>query len=95
LDECSRCHSETLEGGDFGPPVVGTAFWEQWNGKTLSDVFASIRETMPQDNPGRLSPSQTADVVAFLMKKNGFPSGDAALSSDTTALQTIGVTPTR
>jgi S-disulfanyl-L-cysteine oxidoreductase SoxD len=95
LDECGRCHAETLSGGDFGPPVVGASFWEQWDGKPLTEVFARIRETMPQDNPGRLDASQSADVLAFLMKANGFPSGPAPLGSESASLNTITVTSTQ
>lgn len=93
LDECSRCHMENLGGGDFGPPVVGASFWEQWNDKPLVDAFTRIRETMPQDNPGRLTAAQSADVLAFLMKANGFPAGTAALSPDAAALQSIVIVP--
>ena len=91
LDECSRCHSETLAGGDFGPPVVGTAFWDEWKEKTAADLFDLIRTTMPQDSPGRLSASQIADVLAFLMKSNGFPAGETPLSSDAAALALIRI----
>jgi mono/diheme cytochrome c family protein len=95
LDECGRCHADTLSGGDFGPPLVGGSFWDEWKGMTIADIFNRIRTTMPQDNPGRLSLLQTADVIAFLMKSNGFPAGDQPLSSDPTALQAIAVTPAR
>jgi mono/diheme cytochrome c family protein len=93
LDECGRCHTETLAGGDFGPPVVGTAFWDEWKGKTAADLFELMRTTMPQDNPGRLSASQTADVLAFLMKSNGFPAGDAPLSPEPSHVQSNKLEP--
>lgn len=93
LDECGRCHAETLAGGDFGPPVVGSSFWEQWSGKPLAEAFTRIKETMPQDNPGRLSGQQSVDVLAFLMKANGFPSGSAPLRSEPGELQAITIVP--
>lgn len=93
LDECSRCHLENLAGGDFGPPVVGAEFWSQWNGKGLDEVFLRIRDTMPQDNPGRLSAQQTANLVAFLMKSNGFPDGPVPLEGDVATLKGITVVP--
>lgn len=91
LDECGRCHAETLAGGDFGPSLTGDEFWGQWKDRPLAEVFDRIKDTMPQDNPGRLNAAQTADVLAFMMKTNGFPSGDIALGTTRDALATITV----
>lgn len=93
LDECGRCHSETLFGGDFGPPVVGSAFWDAWKSKTVADLFDRVRTTMPQDNPGRMSATQTSELLAFLMKSNGFPAGETPLGTDLAALKSIKIEP--
>ena len=95
LDECGRCHSETHFGGDFGPPVIGTTFWDAWKGKTAADLFDRVRTTMPQDNPGRMSATQTSELLAFLMKSNGFPAGETPLSADVAVLKSIKLEPTR
>ncbi len=89
LDECARCHSETLGGTEFGPAVVGDEFVSQWTGKSVGELFARIRETMPIDSPGRLSAARTADIVAFILKSNDYPAGEQALGSDMELLRNI------
>ena len=39
---------------------------------------------MPSDNPGTLTKPQVAEVVAFILKYNGYPAGanDLAASAD-------------
>lgn len=87
LDECSRCHSETLGGSEFGPPVVGISFVATWKNRTAGELFELVRTTMPQDSPGRLSGAQSAEVLAFILRRNGFRPGASPLSSDLTALR--------
>src|SRR5437870_5377903 len=35
LDECARCHSDTLSGTEFGPALVGNEFVRHWTGKNI------------------------------------------------------------
>ena len=46
---------------------------------------------MPADKPGSLSRQDNADVVAFLLAKNGFPAGDAELLTQTEILKGIKI----
>ncbi len=80
--ECSSCHGPALEGGDMTPPLVGGGFTSNWNDLTLGDLFERIRLTMPLDNPGRLSRQQNVDVIAFILKGNGWPSGPTELAAE-------------
>lgn len=91
LDECARCHSETLAGGDFGPPLIGDAFLAAWSGQSAGDLFERIRLSMPQDSPGRLSRQQYADVLTYIFQANQFPAGHEALKPDLTALTPIKI----
>ena len=43
-------------------------FISDWAGLTLGDLFDRIRNTMPQDNPGKLSRDQYADILSFVLK---------------------------
>jgi mono/diheme cytochrome c family protein len=88
---CVRCHGETLVGTEFGPSLMGDEFVTKWSGMTVGDLFVLIRETMPQDNPGRLSTQQTADIVSYLLKTNDFPAGQTALDRDPSVLKTIKI----
>ena len=49
---------------------------------------------MPQDSPGRLKPGEYADIVAYLLKLNGYPAGEAELPPDAAKLQALRIPPT-
>lgn len=89
--DCGSCHGAVLEGGDMTPPLVGGAFTSNWNDLTLGDLFERIRMTMPLDNPGKLSRQQNADVIAFILKTNEWPSGTTELPPDAGALKRIKI----
>ncbi len=86
---CASCHGTDLEGSGQAPPLAGKEFESEWNGQPLSDLFERISATMPGDAPGTLPPEQVADVLAFLLKKGGHPSGAADLAKEPAALKTI------
>src|SRR6266481_510821 len=65
-EECSHCHGPALDGGESAP-LIGSAFAESWKGTTLADLFERIKMSMPQDDPGRLSPQQAADAIAYIL----------------------------
>jgi cytochrome c len=93
--ECASCHGPTMEGGESAPPLTGDAFLANWNGLTLGDLFDRIRVSMPQDNPGRLSRQQDADILAFMLGGNKFPAGKAEMSSQTEVLKQIKIDATK
>jgi alcohol dehydrogenase (cytochrome c) len=87
---CGTCHGETLN-GDIGPTLTGP-FWSIWEGKTIADLFKTIRTTMPADAPDSLKPQEYADVVAYLFSVNKFPAGEKELAVDEAALASIKIT---
>jgi mono/diheme cytochrome c family protein len=88
---CLQCHGESLVGTEFGPPLVGKTFDDDFDGMTAGDLFDLIQTTMPQSNPGTLSPSQTADVTAYILEGNDFRSGQTPLPSTLDALKAIRI----
>jgi polar amino acid transport system substrate-binding protein len=44
---------------------------------------------MPQDKPASLKDQQYADIVAFLLRSNGYPAGQQELRPDPTALKNV------
>jgi hypothetical protein len=44
---------------------------------------------MPADRPGQLSPQVNADILAYILQYNRFPSGAAELPSDVAMLKNI------
>jgi hypothetical protein len=80
---CTSCHSTTN--------YAGAAFVKAWVGRTAFDLFDQLRTTMPDDTPGSLSQQQYVDIVAYILKINGYPSGTDSLSTDPEALRLIRI----
>jgi mono/diheme cytochrome c family protein len=85
---CASCHGKALD-GISAPALTGMEFMGSWDGLTADDLFERIQTAMPADDPGRLSRTQTADLVAFLLTFNGFPAGQKELPNDAASLKTI------
>ena len=93
--QCSRCHGDFLDGDGVEERVValmGTTFEENWESASLSDLFDKIRRTMPRGTPGTLSSAQVLDLMAFLLKSNGYPAGIAELAetADLASVDIVG-----
>ena len=88
---CVGCHGPDLSGGEAGPTLVGLEFLGNWNTLTLSDFYERVHATMPADAPGTMTPQQTADIAAYVLKLNKFPAGSAELSTDLAELKKITI----
>lgn len=92
---CAVCHGASLGGLGEAPALVGAQFIADFNGLTLGDLFERIRTTMPLNNPGALSRDQYADILAFVLKTNGYPPGARELYRRTEYLNVIRFEPPR
>ena len=72
------CHGDTLEGGS-APPLAGSVFLQAWGGRSLWELASKIRNTMPANAPGKLTPAQSADLVAFVLQTGKFPDEQAVV----------------
>ena len=72
---CAACHGSSLSGNGEAPALVGGEFISDWAGLTLGELFDRIRTTMPQDNPGKLSRDQYADILSFVLKATAIRPG--------------------
>jgi hypothetical protein len=50
-----------------------------------------VRTLMPDDDPGGLERRAYADVMAYLLRMNGYPAGAAELPADDAALRRIRI----
>jgi mono/diheme cytochrome c family protein len=91
--KCVACHGVALA-GDIAPPLVGQDFLTVWQKLPLVDLFDKILNTMPADALGTLTRPETADLVAYLLKANKFPTGNAELPTDEAALKRISLSRT-
>src|SRR5277367_4858584 len=62
--QCVACHGERLEGRS-GPSLVGGDFRSRWPTPDLSE---KIKNTMPQQDPGKLTAGQAADLAAYILQ---------------------------
>jgi len=79
---CGGCHALTAVGK---APLVGDAFWKSFAQKTVGDLLEFVSANMPNGNPRSLAESTYQDVVAVMLKSNGFPAGSTELQRETAA----------
>lgn len=89
VKSCARCHKASLAGADESPALAGSGFLANWNDQPVGVLHDRIRSSMPSDDPGTYSRELVTDVVAYMLKVNGFPAGAAELPKESNALKNI------
>ena len=79
---CSRCHTLTAEGNR---PLSGDKFWEGFTQKSVTDLLTFVSKNMPNGQGGSLPAATYNDLVALILKSNGFPAGTTELAPETIA----------
>jgi mono/diheme cytochrome c family protein len=79
---CAGCHALAAQGK---APLVGEAFWKSFAQKTVGDLLEFVSTNMPNGTPGSLAEPTYRDIVAFMLKSNGFPAGTTELGSNAAA----------
>ena len=89
-EKCVSCHGtmETVT-PEMAALLNDSGFQNLWRDRSLARLFSRIRETMPQDKPGTLSPDETADIIAHILRANQLPAGEVALPYDLEILKDI------
>ena len=89
-DKCDGCHGEIIAGdAEFrGPALKGDEFFENWREDHVGSLYNKIRSSMPLLQASLSDPAYLV-VVAYILKENGFPSGEVELSAS--ALRTIWI----
>ncbi len=80
-EHCALCHGDTLA-GRAGPALKGKHFANPDAGFHVGDVFKIVAMNMPATEPASLDHQMYADIMAFLLQQNGYPTGDTALTYD-------------
>jgi mono/diheme cytochrome c family protein len=80
---CASCHEKSFH--------TGEQFRMGWFGRSVADLFKTLKTTMPEDNIGGLSDEDYTRVIAYIFKLNGFPAGTDSLPADTAALRKIRI----
>ena len=84
---CPRCHRADLLGDGFETPALaGTDFTRRWSGRTVADLFAFVSVNMPKSSPGAWDGQTYVDLIAYILRMNGYPTGRRELPPDPEAL---------
>ena len=90
---CAMCHGERLDDGDFGgAPLRGSWFRDHWGEGSVATLFSYVQTQMPPDNPGGLNDTTYADILAFILQRNGYVASDAELPPQIEAMETMTLT---
>jgi mono/diheme cytochrome c family protein len=79
---CAGCHALAAVGK---APLVGDAFWKSFAQKSVGDLLEFVSANMPNGSPGSLNESTYREIVALMLKSNGFPAGTTELQRDAVA----------
>jgi mono/diheme cytochrome c family protein len=79
---CAGCHVLAAEGR---APLAGEPFWKSFAQKTVGELLDFVSTYMPNGTPGSLSEPTYKDIVALILKSNGFPAGTTDLDRNTVA----------
>jgi S-disulfanyl-L-cysteine oxidoreductase SoxD len=81
---CAPCHRDTLEGNAEALSLKGERFIEAWRDESLNALFTHMRTRMPRWSvcePGSLKETVYADILSYILKVNGYPSGASELTT--------------
>lgn len=81
--QCAQCHGAMLEGG-VGPALSGATLNTLAKNTKLSvgDMFTFLSQQMPLNAPASLSKAQYTQIMAYILKYNGYPAGAKELTYD-------------
>lgn len=88
--KCASCHGTSLEGGSASA-LSGAKFAAKWTGKSVDDLYFITRTQMPYGAGGTLTEQQYIDIVAHLLKGNGYGAGTRELPTDATVLKGVKI----
>ena len=80
---CAECHLQTLVGSFEAPELAGQNFLSYWGGRSVEELMEAAI-SMPPGEEGSLDGAVYANIVAYLLERNGFPAGTAELIADAT-----------
>ena len=87
---CAACHTfKPSEKSKDNPDLGGDAFLNKWDKKTVHELATVIYTTMPNDGSAVITEEQTADVIAFILQQNNFPTGDQPFKWDASARKIV------
>jgi|GEM_PF-583682 mono/diheme cytochrome c family protein len=94
FQNCAMCHGPLLDGqqgGYSGPALRGRDFADPSYDFHVSDIFNFVAKLMPAATPGSLSHEQDVQIMAFILKQNGYPAGTTELTYEEAATSKVAI----
>ncbi|HEY7671701.1 MAG TPA: c-type cytochrome, partial [Gammaproteobacteria bacterium] len=86
-EQCAQCHGTTLGGIEAAPALTGLEFFAKWEPETPGALLERTRLSMPPASPASLSRTESADLVAYLLRTGGYAAGTTPLEGVATLAQ--------
>src|SRR5262245_29901443 len=85
---CASCHGAALSGGS-APALVGPRMAASWGDPrvTLDDLFFVMSTSMPPRASNTVAAQDHLAIFAYVLKMNGYPSGQTPLSANAPQLK--------
>ena len=81
--QCTECH--------YSSEFSDSQFKFKWSRRSAGSLYQYILTSMPETDPGSLSPTESVELVTYIMRMNGFQAGAADLPSDRAVLDGISL----
>ncbi|MDH3422010.1 MAG: PQQ-binding-like beta-propeller repeat protein, partial [Gemmatimonadota bacterium] len=78
-EHCAGCHLSTMAGSFEAPQLAGPNFLSFWGDEPV-DGLLEMTTLMPPDAEGSLGDEVYANIVAYILSRNGFPMGGDPLT---------------
>jgi polar amino acid transport system substrate-binding protein len=90
---CASCHGDQLQ-GNVGPALTGPNLVTLAKNTKLKvgDLFGFMALQMPLNAPASLKKDQYAAIMAYILKFNGYPAGQKALTYAAAMSSTVSMT---
>ena len=89
---CVSCHGPLLSDG-IARPLVGRHFRANWGFGSAAGLRDYMRRQMPPGLGGSLSEEEYTQVLALILRENGYETGDVPLATEDEALVKMGLFP--
>ncbi|MFL6212393.1 MAG: PQQ-binding-like beta-propeller repeat protein [Blastocatellia bacterium] len=92
--KCASCHGPQLEGGSAAA-LAGSRFMGKWSrsNHNVDELYFITRTQMPYGAGNTLTPQQYIDIIAYVLKANGYAAGSNDLMANSETLKRIAIAP--
>jgi Cytochrome C oxidase, cbb3-type, subunit III len=80
---CTECH--------YSSEFSDSQFKFKWSRRSAGNLYRLIITSMPETEPGILSPEESVELVSYILRMNGFEPGAGDLAAERAVLDAISL----